>query len=99
MKILVMSNATNKHAQEILALVVNAHQHSLSRAFLDCRHEVLKLLTSQKNKHFPHQSQLCCLLFHLTVTTATLIFISECGSAISSAKEGKSGFIYNFVKS
>ena len=27
-----MSNATNEHAQEILALVVNAHQHSLSRA-------------------------------------------------------------------
>ena len=44
-----MSNVTNKHAQEILALVLNAHQHSLSRAFSDCRHEVLKLLTSQKN--------------------------------------------------
>ena len=29
---------------------------------------------------------------------ATLIFISGCGSAISSAKEGKSGFIYNLVK-
>ena len=28
-----------------------------------------------------------------------LIIISGCGSAISSAKEGKSGFIYNFVKS
>ena len=34
----------------------------------------------------------------LTVKAATLIFISGCGSAISSAKEGKSGFIYNFVK-
>ena len=30
---------------------------------------------------------------------ATLIFISGCGSAISSAKEGKSGFIHNFAKS
>ena len=30
---------------------------------------------------------------------ATLIFIYGCGSAISSAKEGKSGFIYNLVKS
>ena len=37
--------------------------------------------------------------FPLTVKAATLIFISGCGSAISSAKEGKSGFIYNLVKS
>ena len=37
--------------------------------------------------------------FSLTVTAATLIFISGHGSAISSAKEGKSGFIYNLVKS
>ena len=35
----------------------------------------------------------------LTVKAATLIFISGCGSAISTAKEGKSGFIYNLVKS
>ena len=38
------------------------------------------------------------LYFSLTVKAATLIFISGCGSAISSAKEGKSGFIYNFGK-
>ena len=37
--------------------------------------------------------------FSLTVKAATLIFISGCGSAISSAKEWKSGFIYNLVKS
>ena len=37
--------------------------------------------------------------FSLTVKAATLIFISGCGSAISSAKEGKSGFIYHLVKS
>ena len=37
--------------------------------------------------------------FSLTVKAATLIFISGCGSAISSAKEGKSGFVYNLVKS
>ena len=37
--------------------------------------------------------------FSLTVKAATLIFISGCGSAISSAKEGKSGFIYSLVKS
>ena len=37
--------------------------------------------------------------FSLTVKAATLIFISGRGSAISSAKEGKSGFIYNLIKS
>ena len=37
--------------------------------------------------------------FSLTVKAATLIFISGCGSASPSAKEGKSGFIYNLVKS
>ena len=36
--------------------------------------------------------------FSLTVKAATFIFISGCGSAISYAKEGKSGFIYNLVK-
>ena len=33
--------------------------------------------------------------FSLSVKAATLIFISVCGSVISSAKEGKPGFIYN----
>ena len=37
--------------------------------------------------------------FLLTVKAATLIFISGYGSAISSAKEGKSGLIYNLEKS
>ena len=37
--------------------------------------------------------------FSLTVKAATLIFISGRGWAISSAKEGKSGFIYNLVNS
>ena len=37
--------------------------------------------------------------FSLTVKAATLIFIYGRGSAISSAKEGKSGFINNLVKS
>ena len=37
--------------------------------------------------------------FSLTVKAATVIFISGRGSAISSAKEGKAGFIYNLVKS
>ena len=46
---------------------------------------------------FPQQSVL--LDFSLTVKAATLIFISGCGSAISSAKEGILGSIYNLVKS
>ena len=37
--------------------------------------------------------------FSLTVKAATLVFISGRCSAISSAKEGKSGLIYNLVKS
>ena len=37
--------------------------------------------------------------FSLTVKVATLIFISGRGPAISSAKEGKSGFMYDLVKS
>ena len=37
--------------------------------------------------------------FSLTVKAATLIFISRRGLAISSAKQGKSGFIYKLVKS
>ena len=37
--------------------------------------------------------------FSLSVKAATLIFISGRGSAISSPKQGKSGFIYNLVKS
>ena len=44
-------------------------------------------------------ARLILLDFLLTVKAATLIFISGCGSAISSAKEEKSGFIYNLVKS
>ena len=40
-----------------------------------------------------------CEDFSLTVKAATLIFIYGHGSAISSAKEGKSGLINNLVKS
>ena len=36
--------------------------------------------------------------FSLTVKAATLIVISRRGSAISSAKQGKSGSIYSLVK-
>ena len=34
----------------------------------------------------------------LTVKAAALIFIPGCGSALLSAKQGKSGSIYNLVK-
>ena len=37
--------------------------------------------------------------FSLTVKAATLIFISGRGSVISSALQGKSGSIYDLVKS
>ena len=37
--------------------------------------------------------------YSLTIKAATLIFISGCGLTVSSAKKGKSGFIYNLVKS
>ena len=38
------------------------------------------------------------IYFSFIVKAATLIFRSERGSAISSANEGKSGFIYNLVE-
>ena len=52
-----------------------------------------------KNKKVTNLHLVMLLLdFSLTVKAATLILISGRGSAISSAKEGKSGFIYNLVK-
>ena len=58
-----------------------------------------KFLEKLSNRTLANSSE-CTVLFDflLTVKAATLIFISECGSAISSAKEGKSGLIYNLVK-
>ena len=56
-----------------------------------------KVSFKYKSKDFSNRAVL--LDFSLTVKAATLIFISGCGLAISSAKEGKSGFIYNLVKS
>ena len=52
------------------------------------------------NKEITKRQFGCRLLkdFSLTVKAATLIFISGRGLAISSAKEGKSGSIYNLVK-
>ena len=42
---------------------------------------------------------LLLLDFSLSVKAATLIFISGCDSALSSAKEGESDLIYSLVKS
>ena len=53
------------------------------------------IMSEQGLSEFAH----ILLDFSLHVKAATLIFISGCGLAISSAKEGKSGFIYNLVKS
>ena len=60
-------------------------------------------------QYYPFDQQTCSMEvskaitilidFSLTAKAATFIFISGCGSAISSAREGKSGFIYNLVKS
>ena len=46
----------------------------------------------------PQRNRLVLLDFSLTVKAAILIVISGCGSAISSANEGKSDFINNLVK-
>ena len=64
--------------------------------------------TAPKQSDLPEQSDLgqYCLQywnmllidFSLTVKVTTLIFISGRGLAISSAKQGKSGSIYNMVK-
>ena len=57
------------------------------------------------NLRYKHKVMSTCTIywilidFSLTVKAATLIFISGRGSVISSAKEGKSNFIYNLVKS
>ena len=58
--------------------------------------------TCKRPKYWPMSASACTSLLldlSLTVKATTLIFISGRGSAISSAKEGKSGFIYNLVKS
>ena len=59
----------------------------------------MNLLKMTLSCHFIGLTSVVLLDFSLTVEAATLIFISGCGSAISSSKEGKSGFIYNLVKS
>ena len=52
-----------------------------------------------QEREIPRGFNVFLIDFPLTVKAATLIFIFGRGSAILSAKEGKSGFIYNSVKS
>ena len=47
--------------------------------------------------HADHKECIVLIYFSLTVKAATLIFVSGRGSAISSAKQRKSGSIYNLV--
>ena len=51
-----------------------------------------------KEKLAAAEGGLVLIDFSLAVKAVTFIFISGRGSAISSPKEGKSGFIYNFIK-
>ena len=57
-----------------------------------------KIKQSSDNNNSRDENVYVVLDFSLTVKAATLIFISGCGSAISSAKDGKSSYIYNLVK-
>ena len=57
------------------------------------------MLWRSNSQHIASRLTLILLDFSLTVKAATSIFISGRGSAISSAKERKSGFIYNVVRS
>ena len=50
------------------------------------------------DKHLLQDHEQVLIDFSLSVKAATLIFVSGRGSAISSAQQGKSGSIYNFVK-
>ena len=53
----------------------------------------------KKKRRHRYETLLIILLdFSLTVKVVTLIFISRRGSAISFAKQGKSGSIYNLLK-
>ena len=59
---------------------------------------IKSLYTRILEEYFTPQIEIGVLIdFSLTVKAATLIFISGRGSAISSAKQGKSGSIYNLV--
>ena len=57
-----------------------------------------KIYINKKESKVNFFSIIVLIDFSLTAKVATLIFISGRTSAISSAKEGKLGSIYNLVK-
>ena len=73
----------------------------MQRIKMSIKHQIKEeWVTLQKNRKMLICSTAYVLIdFSLTVKAAILIFISGLGSSISSTKEGKSGFIYNLVKS
>ena len=76
--------------------------YSIDATFLRLMFSRFKCMTLYSTQMLRYMIQFVSLIlldFSLSVKAATLIFISGCGLAISSAKEGKSGFIYNLVKS
>ena len=77
---------------------MQANQSARTDVFNICHIYIVKLSCLSWFEGMDSQKYVL-LDFSLTVKAATLIFISGCGSAISSAKEGKSDFIYNLVNS
>ena len=77
--------------QSLLYTTDNGKHFSLKRNFGDRGYQNCVKVKMERVSPNMHTSLL--LDFSLTVKAATLIFISRCGSAILSAKEGKSGFI------
>ena len=72
------------------------------RPLLHANNKIIKCYKRVINNMNNIMRQPACLIlldFSLTVKVTTLIFISGGGSAISSSKYGKSGFVYNLVKS
>ena len=82
------------HISKVIYKIFNelVRQRCLTRAFT-VHKKVLKV-----NEIFRLPADVL-IGFSLTVKAATLIFISGRGSAISSVKEGKPGFVYYLVKS
>ena len=62
------------------------------------KHKVQSICINHMSIEVVANRQICNIKFLLIVKAVTLIFISGRCSAISSAKQGKSGSIYNLVK-
>ena len=73
---------------------ISLHYHYSGRAALQKR---IMALLRKIDSSTPGTSQVNIFIL-LNFSLTALIFISGCCSAISSAKQGKSGSIYNLVK-